>query len=231
MIGLVLVTHGRLGAEFLAAMEHIVGPQTHAHAIAIGPTDDMEARRRDIAQAIAKADTGRGVVVLTDMFGGTPSNLAISVMRPGRIEVVAGVNLPMLLKLASARANGDLAAAIAEAQEAGRKYIHVASRLLEENGKSAMGGAVNEVRRRVVILNRRGPHARAAAKLAETVSRFGAEVEVSRGALSVSARSIMGLMMLAASPGVELDLVAKGADADAALEACVRLVEARFHED
>ena len=141
MIGLVLVTHGRLGAEFLAAMEHVVGPQPHAYAIAIGPADDMEARRHDIAEAIAKADVGKGVVVLTDMFGGTPSNLAISVMRPGRIEVVAGVNLPMLLKLASARANGDLAAAIAEAQEAGRKYIHVASRLLEENGGGRGGGA------------------------------------------------------------------------------------------
>jgi PTS system mannose-specific IIA component len=139
VIGLVLVTHGRLGAEFLAALEHVVGAQTNAVAVAIGPSDDMEARRRDIAQAIAKVDTGSGVVVLTDMFGGTPSNLAISVMRPGRIEVVAGVNLPMLLKLASARANGDLAAAIAEAQEAGRKYIHVASRIPDDNGRNGGG--------------------------------------------------------------------------------------------
>lgn len=131
MIGLVLVAHGDLGAEFLKALEHIVGPQTQAYAIRIGVEDDMEARRREIAAAIAAADTGRGVVLLTDLFGGTPSNLAISVMRPGHVEVVAGVNLPMLLKLASVRGQATLASAVSDAQDAGRKYIHVASRLLD----------------------------------------------------------------------------------------------------
>ena len=130
MIGLVLVTHGRLAAEFRAALEHVVGPQDAVEAIAIEPEDDMEERRRDIVAAVGKVDSGAGVIVLTDMFGGTPSNLAISVMEAGKVEVVAGVNLPMLIKLASIRQDGALAEVAAKAQEAGRKYINVASLIL-----------------------------------------------------------------------------------------------------
>jgi PTS system mannose-specific IIA component len=130
MIGLVLVTHGRLAVEFRAALEHIVGPQTHLETIAIGPEDDMEQRRQDILDAVKTVNDGAGVIVLTDMFGGTPSNLAISVMEPNRIEVIAGVNLPMLIKLASVRGEKPLAGAISDAQDAGRKYINVASQVL-----------------------------------------------------------------------------------------------------
>ncbi len=130
MIGLVLITHGRLGAEMLAALEHVVGAQQQAMAISIGPDDDIEKRRADLLAAIAACDKGQGVVVLTDMFGGTPSNLAISALGRAKVEVIAGVNLPMLIKLASVRETKNLAAAIAEAQEAGRKYINVASALL-----------------------------------------------------------------------------------------------------
>ena len=130
MIGLVLVTHGRLAEEFRNAVEHVVGPQQSFETVSIGADDDMEQRRRDIVQAVATADTGSGVVILTDMFGGTPSNLAISVMEPGRIEIIAGVNLPMLIKLSSVRKTGDMANALNEAQNAGRKYINVASQLL-----------------------------------------------------------------------------------------------------
>ena len=140
MIGLVLVTHGRLANEFLAALEHVVGPQANAVAISIGPDDDMEARRQDILDAVAQVNDGAGVVVLTDMFGGTPSNLAISMMEPansrkklGGIEVIAGVNLPMLIKLASTRADMSLAEVVAEAQDAGRKYINIASTLLHKD--------------------------------------------------------------------------------------------------
>ncbi|WP_419815011.1 PTS sugar transporter subunit IIA [Glacieibacterium sp.] len=132
MIGLVLVTHGRLAAEFVFAMEHVVGPQTAIEAICIGADDDMEARRADIAAAVAKVDGGKGVIVLTDMFGGTPSNLAISLMGTGQIEVIAGVNLPMLIRLASVRKVMTVAAAVDAAQEAGRKYISVASQILGE---------------------------------------------------------------------------------------------------
>lgn len=132
MIGLVLVTHGRLAAEFISAMEHVVGPQSAVEAICIGPDDDMEARRGEIGTAIRTVDTGRGVIVLTDMFGGTPSNLAISLMGGGQVEVIAGVNLPMLIRLASVRKELGVAAAVDAAQEAGRKYISVASKILGE---------------------------------------------------------------------------------------------------
>jgi mannose PTS system EIIA component len=130
MIGLVLITHGRLGAEMLAALEHVVGAQQQAMAISIGPDDDVDKRRADLLAAIGACEKGHGVVVLTDMFGGTPSNLAISVLSQAKIEVIAGVNLPMLIKLASVRTDKSLAAAVNEAQEAGRKYINVASVLL-----------------------------------------------------------------------------------------------------
>ena len=130
MIGLVIVTHGRLAAEFVSAMEHVVGPQTAVEAICIGPEDDMERRRRDILDACARVDSGAGVILLTDMFGGTPSNLAISVMEQTKAEVIAGLNLPMLIKLASVRHREPLQACVAQAQDAGRKYISVASYVL-----------------------------------------------------------------------------------------------------
>jgi PTS system mannose-specific IIA component len=132
MIGLVLVTHGRLAAEFVTAMEHVVGPQQRVEAICIGPDDDMEERRNDIAAAIARADDGTGVIVLTDLFGGTPSNLAISLMKSERVEVIAGVNLPMLIRLEGARKTMDVKVAVAAARDAGRKYISVASEILGE---------------------------------------------------------------------------------------------------
>ena len=130
MIGIVLVTHGNLAREFLAALEHVVGPQQCISAVCIGADDDMEQRRREILECVGKVDEGGGVVVLTDMFGGTPSNLAISIMDKAKVEVIAGVNLPMLIKLASVRSTKKLEDAVAAAQEAGRKYINVASHLL-----------------------------------------------------------------------------------------------------
>ena len=130
MIGLVIVTHGRLAEEFVLAMEHVVGPQSAVEAICIGPEDDMEKRRQDILNACNRVDSGGGVILLTDMFGGTPSNLAISVMEQTQAEVIAGLNLPMLIKLASVRTRQSLEEAVACAQEAGRKYISVASYVL-----------------------------------------------------------------------------------------------------
>jgi len=130
MIGLVLVTHGHLADEFRAALEHVVGPQQQVATISIGPDDDMEKRRQDIISAITSVDSGSGVVLLTDMFGGTPSNLAISVMSGAHVEVLAGINLPMLIKLVSVRENSNLEQAVIQAQDAGRKYIYVASRVL-----------------------------------------------------------------------------------------------------
>ncbi len=132
MIGMVLVTHGRLAEEFVSATEHVVGPQEKVRAISIGPDDDMEQRRQDILNAVAEVESGHGVILLTDMFGGTPSNLAISIMEKANVEVIAGINLPMLIKLASLRGEDDMQKAVAAAQESGRKYINVASHLLAD---------------------------------------------------------------------------------------------------
>lgn len=130
MIGLVLVTHGNLAEEFKNALEHVVGQQDAVETICIGPEDDMDQRREDIVKAVKDADQGHGVIILTDMFGGTPSNLSISVMETGDIEVIAGINLPMLIKLARVREDNDMQKSLQEAQDAGKKYINVASSLL-----------------------------------------------------------------------------------------------------
>ena len=130
MIGLVLVTHGQLATEFVIAMEHVVGAQKAIAAVGIGARDDMEERRQEIADCVAKVDSGQGVIILTDLFGGTPSNLAISLMEKGKVEVIAGVNLPMLIRLDGARKSMDIVSAIAAAKEAGQKYISVASEIL-----------------------------------------------------------------------------------------------------
>lgn len=133
MIGMVLVTHGALAEEFRSAFEHVVGAQENLATICIGPDDDMEKRREDIVDAISAVDKGKGVALLTDMFGGTPSNLAISLLEKDKVEVVAGINLPMLIKLASIRENEPLSVAILQARDAARKYISVASEVLAGN--------------------------------------------------------------------------------------------------
>jgi len=133
MIGIILVTHGRLAEEFVSAMEHVVGAQEAVATICIGPNDDMELQRQNIADAIARVDSGSGAIMLTDLFGGTPSNLAISLLEPGRTEVIAGVNLPMLIRLAGARKNSDLRQASEAAREAGRTYITMASEFLRQH--------------------------------------------------------------------------------------------------
>ena len=132
MIGMILVTHGHLAEHFVDAMEHVVGPQQAVATICIGPSDDMERRRKDIADAIKKVDDGDGVIVLTDRFGGTPSNLAISLLDRGHVEVIAGINLPMLIRLAGARKAMNVVEAVAAARTAGRNYITVASEFLGE---------------------------------------------------------------------------------------------------
>ena len=133
MIGLILVTHGALAEEFIHAMEHVVGRQPDIVAVCIGPNDDMECRRKEIAEAIRRVDSGKGVIVLTDLFGGTPSNLAISLMEAGRVEVIAGINLPMLIRLAKARSCMEVRQATAAARDAGRNYITSASEFLGQD--------------------------------------------------------------------------------------------------
>ncbi|AXB76856.1 PTS sugar transporter subunit IIA [Novosphingobium sp. P6W] len=133
MIGMILVTHGNLAEEFVHAMEHVVGDQADVATICIGPNDDMEQRRSEIADAITKVDSGEGVIVLTDLFGGTPSNLAISLMQAGKVEVIAGINLPMLIRLAKARGCMPVREAVAAARDAGRNYITIASEYLGQD--------------------------------------------------------------------------------------------------
>ena len=133
MIGIILVTHGRLADEFVAAMEHVVGQQDDVATICIGPNDDMEVRRSEIASAIARVDSGMGAILLTDLFGGTPSNLAISLLNPGKTEVIAGINLPMLIRLAGARKDMALGEAAEAARTAGRNYITLASEFLGQH--------------------------------------------------------------------------------------------------
>ena len=130
MIGLVLVTHGNLASEFIAAMQHVVGPQEQVMGVCIGPDDDMEMRRNEILEKVNSVNSGEGVVLLTDMFGGTPSNLALSIMDRANVEILAGINLPMLIKIASLRKENDLKKTVEGAQDAGKKYINIASQLL-----------------------------------------------------------------------------------------------------
>lgn len=134
MIGLVIVTHGGLAREFRSALEHIVGPQERLETVSIGPEDDMVARRREILDAVARTDQGQGVILLTDMFGGTPANLAISILDEANVEVIAGINLPILVKLAGVRNESPLSEAVAIARDAGRKYIKVAGQQLTGDG-------------------------------------------------------------------------------------------------
>lgn len=141
MIGLILVTHGRLADQFVDAMEHVVGAQEGINTVCIGPSDDMEQRRQEIADAITDVDAGSGVIILTDLFGGTPSNLAISLLDAGKVEVIAGINLPMLIRLAGARKTMSVVEAVDAAQEAGRNYITVASELLGDDAKPAQAKA------------------------------------------------------------------------------------------
>ena len=139
MIGLILVTHGQLAREFVSAMEHVVGPQAAIESVCIGPQDDAQGRREEISEKIAEVDQGQGVIILTDLFGGTPSNLAISLLEEGKVEVIAGINLPMLIRLARARTEMDVADAVRAARDAGRNYITIASEVLARPSEEING--------------------------------------------------------------------------------------------
>jgi len=130
MIGLVLVAHGALAEEFLAAMQYVVGPQKQIATVGLFPKDDIQKRREEILEKVRSVDDGSGVILLTDMFGGTPSNLSISVIGQGNVEVLAGLNLPMLIKLSGLRSEVSLKEAVEAAQDAGKKYITIASKFL-----------------------------------------------------------------------------------------------------
>ena len=232
MIGIVIVTHGRLAAELLSATEHIVGPQTHVKTVCIGPNDDIEQRRNEITAAIAAVDLGRGVVLVTDMFGGTPCNLALTHLKKGKVEVLAGANLPSLIKLIGVRTTMPLDQAVKEAIASGKKYMRSGSaELAAAPARPLRLTDGTQVRVKAAIVNQRGLHARASAKFVETASKFRSEITVVKDDNSVSGRSIMGLMMLAAAKGTMVELIASGPDAREAIAALTSLIAARFHED
>ena len=239
MIGLVLVTHGRLAVEFRAALEHVVGPQRQIEAVTIGPDDDVEQRRKDIIEAVKRVDTGQGVAILTDMFGGTPSNLAISCMGRPNVEVLAGINMPMLVKLAK-DSRGMPARRGGRGGAGGRAQIrhHRQPRACREmsdatGGDRELGHSPSQepVVRVLEIVNKKGLHARASAKFVQTVERFDATVQVRRGNETVGGTSIMGLMMLGAATGTSITVEATGNEAAAVVDALAKLVTCGFGEE
>ncbi len=230
MIGLVLVTHGELARHFVHAMQHVVGPQDAIETICIGPQDDMEKRREEIADAIAAVDTGAGAIVLTDLFGGTPSNLAISLLDAGRVEVIAGINLPMLIRLAGVRNSMAVTDAVVAARDAGRNYITIASEFLGNRRRPNMTQAA---RRAVTIVNQRGLHARASAKFVGAVAELPdtVRVRVVKDAHEAGGGSILGLMMLGAAKGDTVEIVVDGPDAPDILDRVCAIVEQGFGEE
>ena len=240
MIGMVLVTHGQLATEFRAALEHVVGPQEQLETITIGPEDDMETRRKDIMAAVCRVNSGDGVVVLTDMFGGTPSNLALSCMNGGSVEVVAGINLPMLIKLASVRDEEPWRRRLP--RPGGRAQIHQ-RRLARALGKVSLMRAAPSTRIARRRPSRRSPGPRAPdrqpqgparprlGEFVQTVERFDSDVTVTRCGETVGGRSIMGLLTLAAAQGTTITVTAKGPDAEACLAGIADLLANRFGED
>lgn len=259
MIGVVIVTHGRLAHEFRAALEHVVGPQEQVETISIGPDDDLDVRRADMLAALARVDSGDGVVVLTDMFGGSPSNLAISAMERNNVEVIMR-RQPADAGQARKREGRMRAHGSGEPGAGGRAEIYQRS---EPNPGRDLGSKCRGREERllfffrsamtdfsvkprydkggegtkglyfaeVVIPNKKGLHARASAQFVRCASGFNAEVRVTREGHSVGGTSIMGLMMLAAGQGHSILIETEGPEARAAMEALIALVEAGFHEE
>ena len=242
MIGLVLVTHGRLAVEFRAALEHVVGPQDQIEAVTIGPDDDVEERRKDIIEAVKRVDSGDGVAILTDMFGGTPSNLAISVMSRPKVEVLAGINLPdagqarqgsrrMSARRGGRRRPGRWTKIRDHRQPRAERKMSVPAQRSDETIPAEQAFRDGAVVRKLCICNRKGLHARASAKFVQTVEKFDADVRVMRGGETVGGTSIMGLMMLAASPGTSITVEATGREAAEVVDALTTLIDTRFGED
>jgi phosphocarrier protein len=220
MIGLVLVTHGRLADEFKAALEHVMGPQKQIEAVTIGAEDDSDLCRSDIIEAVNRVDSGDGVAILTDMFGGTPSNLAISCMSRPKVEVLARRHR---------HGPGSRPQIRDHCQSGSRRQMSDDAASPENDpGPSVPSGAVS---REIPIINKRGLHARASAKFVQMVERFNAEVWVTRGGETVGGTSIMGLMMLSAGPGTTIVVSAIGPEAQAAVDAVTELVASKFNEE
>ena len=225
MIGMILVTHGKLAEHFIDAMEHVVGKQEHVATICIGPNDDMEQRRADIANAIKEVDSGKGAIILTDLFGGTPSNLAISLLDTGRVEVIAGINLPMLIRLAGARCS-------ARGADRRAQLHHRGQRISGPGHPERAESLLSELRRSIEVVNQRGLHARASAKFVNAVAELPdtCTVRVAKGDNEAAGGSILGLMMLGAAKGDTIEIIVAGDNAEAVMAELSAMVEDGFGE-
>ncbi len=232
MIGLVLVMHGDLGHAFRAALEHVAGPQEQLCCLNIAPADDVQARLADIERALAEVDRGEGVLLLTDVFGSTPCRIATAMLERQQVRVVAGINLPMLIKLARVRRHSGLDEVVDRARAAGQIQYYRESEdepIVVETGVFVGRPAILSAQ--VTIVNTRGLHARPSAQFVKCAEGFDADIRVSLGDETVGGTSIMGLLVLGAECGATLTITASGREAQAALDALVRLVESGFDED
>ncbi len=231
MIGLVIVMHKGLAQAFHEALEHILGPQEQIGYLSVAPNDDAALRAPDIARAIAEVDSGDGVVLVTDVVGGTPCNIATAALDSDRVHVVAGVNLPMLIKLARVRRWSTLENVVAEARAAGQIHYYCDTSGAADSMETGIWvGNTETLSRDVEIVNVKGLHARASMKFVKCAEQFDADIEVSRGNETVGGTSIMGLLMLAATKGSHITITARGPEARAALEALTDLVARGFDE-
>ena len=231
MIGLVIVMHKGLAQAFHEALEHVLGPQEQIARLSVAPSDNVGLRAPDIARAIDDVDSGDGVVVVTDVFGGTPCNIATTALNPKRVHVVAGVNLPMLIKLARVRRRAELSDVVAQARAAGQVHYYCDTGGEASSMETGIWVGVPEPLSQVVkIVNVKGLHARASMKFVKCAESFDAEIQVRRGKETVGGTSIMGLLMLAAEQGAEMTITASGPEAKVALEALSDLVARGFDE-
>ncbi len=227
MIGGIIVSHGKLAEELLNALNIILGEVVNIDAISIGWYDDVEESKKKISQSLQSVNKKNGVLIFTDMFGGTPSNLSFSFMKDNQIEIITGVNLPMLIKFASLQRSNNLKAVAKKVVEQGRKNIHLASALL--NSKKLVQITVM-IKKKVTIINKLGLHARAAVKFVNLANRFTSSVRIEKRGNEIDGKSILGILTLAAVQGSEITLAVSGKDEQAAVEAIAALIGNKFNE-
>ena len=232
MIGLVLVMHGDLAQAFRQALEHVVGPQEQIACLTVTPTDTVDHRLPDIRCAVDDVNSGDGVIVVTDVFGGTPCNIATALLKSSDLHVVAGANLPMLIKLARVRRGAALDEVVVQARRAGRIHYYCAPGDQPSEMEAGLWiGTPRGLTAEVIISNPKGLHARPSAKFVKLAEKFDAEIRVSRNGETVGGTSIMGLLMLGAAQGASITISATGREAEAAMAALVDLVRAGFYDD
>ena len=228
MIGGIIVSHGKLAEELLNALTIILGETVNIEAISIGWYDDVEASKKKINKSLKNVDQKNGVLIFTDMFGGTPSNLSFSFLKDNQVEIITGVNLPMLIKFASLQRSNSLQEVAKKVVEQGQKNIHWASALLRSKNWFSLASMI---KKKVIIKNKLGLHARAAVKFMNLANRFASSVRIEKDGNEIDGKSILGILTLAAVQGSEITLKISGPDETQALNALVALIEKMFYEE